>query len=121
MNTLLSRPPTRRVKEDNETCVKNVKKGYSPAMRYLPRTQRTSLGMVNEVFHGSQNSIIGKCALEHHEGKTHKGHHFTKELHNGTVFRESCFRLGLTPLGKLSVACTVVLHSIIEGIFVHGF
>ena len=99
MNTLLRRPVTLRVYEDNEPCVKNVKKGYSPAMRYLPRTQRTSLGLLNEVFHGPQNETIGNCVLEHHEGKTHKGDHFTKELHNGTVFQESCFRLGITPLG----------------------
>ena len=34
----------------NEAAIKVVAKGYSPAMRYLMRTQRVNLGWIHEVF-----------------------------------------------------------------------
>ena len=38
-------------KEDNTQAIAFVKRGYSPALRYLKRHCDLSLGFVNEVFH----------------------------------------------------------------------
>ena len=40
-----------KVYEDNESCIKIVKHGYSPALRYLDKTQRVDIGWLHEVFH----------------------------------------------------------------------
>eukprot|EP00971_Amphidinium_carterae_P061522 1217760-Amphidinium_carterae.1 len=36
--------------EDNDACSSVVKSGYSPKLRHLVRTQRTSIGMLSEVL-----------------------------------------------------------------------
>ena len=38
-------------KGDNTACVSAVKRGYSPALKYLQRHAQVSLGFANEVFH----------------------------------------------------------------------
>ena len=47
---ILQRPITLKVMEDNETAITVVKKGYSPQLRYLDRTQRTKISWLHEVF-----------------------------------------------------------------------
>eukprot|EP00971_Amphidinium_carterae_P152196 3016729-Amphidinium_carterae.1 len=39
-----------RMYEDNDACSSVVKSGYSPKLRHLVRTQRTSIGMLSEVL-----------------------------------------------------------------------
>eukprot|EP00971_Amphidinium_carterae_P096965 1919553-Amphidinium_carterae.2 len=39
-----------RMYEDNDACSSIVKSGYSPKLRHLVRTQRTSIGMLSEVL-----------------------------------------------------------------------
>eukprot|EP00971_Amphidinium_carterae_P177202 3514220-Amphidinium_carterae.2 len=39
-----------RMYEDNDACSSVVKSGYSPRLRHLVRTQRTSIGMLSEVL-----------------------------------------------------------------------
>ena len=91
--TLLGRPITCRVFEDNEATTTAVKKGYSPSLRHLPRHQRCALGTVHETFfmdddltgQGKEEyqkivAEYGHMLLEHKDTKEHKGDFFTKEL-----------------------------------------
>ena len=47
----LGRPVKLVGKEDNTACIAAVKRGYSPALRYLQRLAQVSLGFCHEVFH----------------------------------------------------------------------
>jgi hypothetical protein len=51
---LLGRDVALRTHEDNTATIIAVQKGYSPALRHLPRTQRLSVGFVHEFFHGHE-------------------------------------------------------------------
>ena len=79
LSLVLGRPMVLRVMEDNTTCIGSVEKGYSPAMRYLPRTQRTSLGFLHEVFCELDDAEIGAAILQYANTKKHKGDFFTKD------------------------------------------
>ena len=94
LSLLLQRPVVLRALEDNTTCIRSVEKGYSQAMRYLSRTQRTSLGFLNEIFsagvEGSSSndsgggsdgpsSRVGATILQYAPTKLHKGDFFTKD------------------------------------------
>ena len=92
---LLSRKVVLRVMEDNTTCIGNVSKGYSQKFRHLARTQRTSLGFLHHVFHEMGEDHIGPIILQHHEGKTHKGDHFTKQVSLTDDFLAACGRIGI--------------------------
>lgn len=91
---ILKRPVGLRCLEDTETFIKVIESGYSTKMRYLPRTQCTSVGFLHELFHGPENAAVGPCILQHHQGKTRLGDHFTKELHSAESLKESCVRIG---------------------------
>ena len=47
---LLGRPVLLVCHEDNEATIISIRKGYSPALRHLARTVRTSIGFTHEVF-----------------------------------------------------------------------
>ena len=49
-------------------------------MRYLQRTQRTSLGFLHEVFEEGLVDDLGGATLEYIPSEDHKGDQFTKEL-----------------------------------------
>ena len=51
IETTLGRPSKLIGKEDNTACIAAVRRGYSPALRYLQRHAQVSLGFVHEVFH----------------------------------------------------------------------
>ena len=83
LSKVLRRPVEARLYEDNEATIKSVTKGYSPAMRYLPRTQRCSLGLLHDVC------IADTAAADDEYGSIrnlridileHKGDLFTKEF-----------------------------------------
>ena len=86
------------VKEDNTACIQAVRKGYSPTLRHLKRTQRISLGELHEAFEeqGADDGSSGSVTLEHAETKTHKGDVFTKYM-SPAAFREAVARLGVMP------------------------
>ena len=46
----LRRPVQLICKEDNTACIAAVRRGYSPALRYLQRHAQVSLGFCHEVF-----------------------------------------------------------------------
>lgn len=66
--------------EDNNATIIAVNKGYSPAMRYLARTQRTALGLVHDVITEELNPGEGKISVLKADTVSHKGDMFTKEL-----------------------------------------
>ena len=93
LSTLLGRPVTVRVFEDNTATITAAEKGYSPSLRHLPRHQRCALGTVHEMFFLDEDatqeereakqhndSTLGPLLLEHKETTKHKGDFFTKEL-----------------------------------------
>jgi hypothetical protein len=90
MSTLLGRPEKCRVFEDNEATVKIVEKGYekgySGALRYLRRTQRTDNGQLHELFYlaGKEDSEMFESntpfSIEYVNTRLHEGDQFTKEL-----------------------------------------
>ena len=93
---ILNRPVKLVFHEDNTTTIGVVNKGYSPALRYLARTQRTAIGFLHEIFHVHNKSIVGEIVLQYGETSTHKGDHFTKEVDSVEKFRAACRRLGIT-------------------------
>ena len=85
--------------EDNSACISAVKHGYSPALRDLPRTHRTSLGSLHEMFYGAYPAPPDRCrccgrpeasppvppgklSLVKEPTETQKGDIFTKHLDN---------------------------------------
>ena len=81
---ILNRAVPGVVREDNDACIVAAKKGYSPALRHLPRMQRTSIGFVHDVFAGVGDTTAGVIELERAESKDQKGDSFTKELSPAT-------------------------------------
>ena len=49
MSKLLDREVQADIFEDNAACITSVSKGYSPAMRYIGRTQKVQLGFLHDV------------------------------------------------------------------------
>ena len=90
---VLGRPVVFRCLEDNTTCIGAVEKGYSPAMRYLPRTQRTSLGFLHEVFCEMDSSEVGPAILQYASSKKHKGDFFTKDSLSAEEFQNALISL----------------------------
>jgi hypothetical protein len=59
MMKILQRSVKVRHKVDNEAALKMCKKGYSPALRHLPRQNRLSLGRMKEqYFVDADNDLI---------------------------------------------------------------
>ena len=79
----LGRPVKLVCKEDNTACIAALKKGYSPALRYLQRHAQVSLGFSHEVFFPDFNDPAAPkyvSELTYWESKSHKGDCMTKEL-----------------------------------------
>ena len=102
MSVLLDRQVVVRVWEDNEATITIVEKGYSLALRYLARTQRTSIGMLNELFHPEvdDDGLMKLFHLAYSKSTTHKGDQFTKELDNAD-FQKG---LGFIGMGRLDAS-----------------
>ena len=62
-------------------------------MRYLPRTQRTSLGFLHEVFHENDSSEVGPAILQYAASKKHKGDFFTKDSLSAEEFQNALISL----------------------------
>jgi hypothetical protein len=86
----LSRPMGLLCLEDNTQCIAAVKKGYSPALRHLHRTERIALGVAHEQFFGENTNFV----LEYQASSLHKGDSFTKKL-QPNAFEEAVVRLKL--------------------------
>ena len=77
---LLGRPVDLIVHEDNDACISIVRKGYSPSLRCLPRTQRCSLGVCHETYAQAPPPGFGNATLQYASTSTHKGDFLTKYL-----------------------------------------
>ena len=66
--------------EDNAATIVAVTRGYSPAMRHLSRSQRTSLGFVHDIITDTVGPGEGPVAIVKADTKEHRGDLFTKEL-----------------------------------------
>ena len=80
LSTLLHRPIVCRIKEDNQACIQAIKKGYSPNLRHISKTQKINLGFAHELVTRDDADGYGRVFLESHETATHKGDMFTKML-----------------------------------------
>ena len=85
------------VREDNSAAILAIKKGYSPSLRHLPRTQRVSVGFLHECFYEQENHDCSHGALElvYHETSDHKADIFTKDM-PPKAFREKLLLMGVT-------------------------
>ncbi|MCP4901810.1 MAG: hypothetical protein GY906_33010, partial [bacterium] len=80
LQRILREPLDCEVMEDNAAAIVAITKGYSPAMRHIPRTQRVSLGMLHEIFHDEPEEGEGRIGLMNADTDEHRGDAFTKEL-----------------------------------------
>ena len=101
MEKLLRRPVNATLYEDNNAAITAVNKGYSPNMRHIPRTQRTSIGLLHEIICDteSRDENSGTIDLIKVDTKIHKGDMFTKEL-EVRDFVEAVKRIGMRPIEK---------------------
>ena len=103
LQVLLGKALPAFVYEDNAACIIAVDKGYSPTLRYLPRTQRIAISFLKEVLRpgedDEQDDLIeceGQISLEKIETVKHKGDVFTKELPRSS-FEYKMNMLGMRP------------------------
>jgi hypothetical protein len=66
--------------EDNAATIVACTKGYSPALRYLKRTQRTAIGVVHDIISEDPPEGCGKVSLLKAATKDQKVDLFTKDL-----------------------------------------
>ena len=92
---ILERPITLRVFEDNTVTISSVEKGYSQVMRYLSRTQRTSLGFNHEVFYELEDEEVGDVILQYGPTKEHKGDFFTKDTLSAAEYEAALEGIGM--------------------------
>ena len=77
-------------KIDNTQAIQAIKNGYSKKLRYLPRTQRVSVGALNEIWRDPEIAM----EVEYAPSAEHKGDFFTKEL-GAAMFKEARERVGM--------------------------
>ena len=105
LSKLMGRALPLKAMEDNAASISAAMKGYSPSLRHLPRTQRTAIGSVHELFYWNEedeeelNNLrywghllepprseaseavqYGPVTLHKVDTKIHKGDFFTKTL-----------------------------------------
>ena len=78
-----------RIHEDNSACKIAYEKGYSPQMRYLPKVQRCSIGVIHDIV--SDPELRTKIVQQPTD--TQKGDIFTKEL-TPQAFWKACEQIG---------------------------
>ena len=77
-------------KIDNTQAIQAIKNGYSKKLRYLPRTQRVSIGSLHEIWRDPALAM----EVEYAPSAEHKGDFFTKEL-GAAMFKEARERVGM--------------------------
>jgi hypothetical protein len=64
-----------KVREDNIGTILLLEKGYSPAMRHLPKTHKCSVDYLHEIFH-----VLKAALIKHIDTKEQLGDPFTKGI-----------------------------------------
>ena len=79
---MLRRPVKLICREDNEAAIVAARKGYSPSLRHIPRTQKISISSLHDLFFGPDvhDETNGSLKLIYHETNTHKADVFTKSM-----------------------------------------
>ena len=80
LQKIIRRPVSAMVMEDNEATITSIRKGYSPAMRHLPRVHRISIGLLHEITTRDETADDGNVRVHKAATADHKGDLFTKEL-----------------------------------------
>ena len=80
LQKLIRKPVNAMLMEDNEATITFIRKGYSPAMRHLPRVYRISIGLLNEITTREKTDDNGNVRVHKAATADHKGDFFTKEL-----------------------------------------
>ena len=88
MQKILGRPIPIKVMEDNEACIVAIKKGYSPSLRHMARTQRINIGFLSDRF-TLPNDQDGGISIHKAATADHKGDMFTKFL-GAADFEKAC-------------------------------
>jgi hypothetical protein len=98
VSTILRKPVPMTAREDNSATILAIRKGYSPSLRALPRTERVSLGSLHKLFHDQDNHDCchGPLELVHHVGTEHKADVFTKDM-PPKAFKEKLWLMGVGP------------------------
>ena len=86
------------IREDNNQVLSAARKGYSPALRHLARTERVSLGFVHDVFHGPDR--VRGLNIVREDSADQKADFFTKRLPR-PQFVQWRDQLGLFPCAML--------------------
>ena len=89
LELILAQPIVAVLKEDNSATIVACNKGYSPAMRYVSRTQRIALGFLHDVLSGEETPGEGKVVLEKAPTLEHKGDMFTKAMDTSLKFKRA--------------------------------
>ena len=93
---LLGKKVPVHIMEDNETTIGNIQKGYSPALKYMLRTQRVDIGLMHEIFEEGLLDDHGDYTVAYCESSKQKGDLFTKELDTIEKFKEALRLIGMS-------------------------
>ena len=106
LETLLGVPIPACIYEDNAATITAISKGYSPTLRYLPRTQCISLGFLHETLRpdedGSEDELERQIVLEKADTDDHKGDIMTKKMPRMS-FETKLRMLGMMPVEEAHV------------------
>ena len=80
--------------EDNSATISSIMKGFSPAMRSIPRTHRISLGILKEAITAEPHEGEGRISLVKVATAAHQGDLFTKEM-EGPTFQRCLSLIGM--------------------------
>ena len=80
LQTVLGRPVNVQIKEDNAAAITAIGKGYSPALRHLPRLHRGAIDMIHDLVATEPPEHEGKVEIVKVPAADHKGDMMTKEL-----------------------------------------
>ena len=87
LEEILRTPIDIQLCEDNAATIASILKGYSPAMKSMPRTHRISLGILKESITKEPHEGEGKINLIKVATAEHQGDLFTKEMEGPTYQR----------------------------------
>jgi hypothetical protein len=85
---MLARPIQSITSEDNTACLQSVKNGFSTTLRYLPKTQRISIGFASELYEQAHRQLIHVVSADQ------RADIFTKAL-AGEKLRHALQQIGL--------------------------
>ena len=80
LQKLIRKPTNVMPMENNEATITSIRKGYSSAMRHLPRVHRITIGLLDETTTREETDDDGNVRVHKAATANHKRELFTKEL-----------------------------------------